>query len=77
VGSARHCSFNLDYRLGSHWNFDVAGVYHSGWPTTPVNGVLVNNTFHTVVGAYNSDRLPAYRRVDLRPATTSTPRTAA
>jgi hypothetical protein len=59
-------TFNLDYRLGTHWNFDVAGVYHSGWPTTPVNGVLVNNVFHTVLGAYNSDRLPAYRRVDLR-----------
>jgi len=59
-------TFNLDYRLGARWNFDVAGVYHSGWPTTPVNGVLVSNVFHTVVGAYNSDRLPAYRRVDLR-----------
>jgi len=63
----RHtATFNLDYRLGTHWNFDVAGVYHSGWPTTPVNGVVVNNVFHTVLGAYNSGRLPAYRRVDLR-----------
>jgi len=63
----RHtATFNIDYRLGTHWNFDVAGVYHSGWPTTPVDGVLVNNVFHTVLGAYNSDRLPAYRRVDLR-----------
>ena len=59
-------TFNLNYRLGAHWNFDMAGVYHSGWPTTPVNGVVVNNVFHTVLGAYNSDRLPAYRRVDLR-----------
>jgi hypothetical protein len=59
-------TFNLDYRLGTHWNVDVAGVYHSGWPTTPVNGVVVNNVFHTVLGAYNGDRLPAYRRVDLR-----------
>ena len=63
----RHtATFNLDYRLGTHWNFDMAGVYHSGWPTTPVDGVLVNSQFHTVLGAYNSDRLPAYRRVDLR-----------
>jgi hypothetical protein len=63
----RHtATFNVDYRLGAHWNFDMAGVYHSGWPTTPVNGVVVNNEFHTVLGAYNSDRLPAYRRVDLR-----------
>jgi hypothetical protein len=59
-------TFNLGYRLGAHWNFDVAGVYHSGWPTTPVNGVVVDNVFHTVLAAYNSGRLPAYRRVDLR-----------
>jgi len=63
----RHtATFNLGYRLGAHWNFDMAGVYHSGWPTTPVNGVVVNNVFHTALGAYNSARLPAYRRVDLR-----------
>ncbi|HEY4643019.1 MAG TPA: TonB-dependent receptor [Thermoanaerobaculia bacterium] len=59
-------TFNLNYRLGAHWNFDAAGVYHSGWPITPVNGVVVNNVFHTELGAYNSARLPAYRRVDLR-----------
>ena len=44
----------------------MAGVYHSGWPTTPVDGLLVNGVFHTALGAYNSDRLPAYRRVDVR-----------
>jgi hypothetical protein len=59
-------TFNVDYRLGTHWNFDLAGVHHSGWPTTPVNGILVHNEFHTVLGAYNSDRLPAYRRIDFR-----------
>ena len=59
-------TFNLDYRLGAKWNFDVAGVYHSGWPTTPVEGVLDDGVFHTVLGAYNGDRLPAYRRIDFR-----------
>jgi hypothetical protein len=59
-------TFNVDYRLGLKWNFDLAGIYHSGWPTTPVSGVLVNGVFHTVVGAFNSDRLPSYRRVDFR-----------
>jgi len=63
----RHtATFNINYRLGTHWNFDMAGVYHSGWPTTPVNGIVVNNVFHTELAPYNSGRLPAYRRVDLR-----------
>jgi hypothetical protein len=59
-------TFNIDYRLGARWNFDVAGIYHSGWPTTPVEGVLVGGVFHTVLGALNSGRLPSYRRVDVR-----------
>jgi hypothetical protein len=31
-----------------------------------VDGVVVNGVFHTVLGAYNSERLPAYRRIDAR-----------
>jgi hypothetical protein len=59
-------TFNVDYRLGAKWNFDMAGVYHSGWPTTPVIGFVANGFFHTRLGAYNSERLSAYRRVDVR-----------
>jgi len=59
-------TFNVDYRLGAKWNFDMAGVYHSGWPTTPVIGFLENGGFHTRLGDYNSDRLSAYRRIDVR-----------
>ena len=44
----------------------MAGVYHSGWPTTVVEGKLVGGVFHTVLGPLNSERLPAYRRVDVR-----------
>jgi outer membrane receptor protein involved in Fe transport len=59
-------TFNVDYRLGAKWNFDVAGVYHSGWPTTPVVGLVVDGVFHTALGPYNSERLSAYRRMDVR-----------
>jgi len=59
-------TFNVDYRLGATWNFDMAGVYHSGWPATPVIGFFENGAFHTRLGAYNSERLPAYRRIDVR-----------
>jgi len=59
-------TFNVDYRLGAKWNFDLAGVYHSGWPTTPVIGVVIDGQFHTKLGPYNSERLSAYRRIDVR-----------
>jgi len=59
-------TFNVDYRLGAKWNFDMAGVYHSGWPTTPVIGFVTDGVFHTRLGAYNSERLSPYRRVDVR-----------
>jgi hypothetical protein len=58
--------FSLNWRSSTRWNFDVAGIFHSGWPTTPVYGVVVAGTFHTVAGPLNSNRLPAYRRVDVR-----------
>jgi hypothetical protein len=57
---------NLSYRIGSAWNFDMAGVYHSGWPTTSIGGVFVNGVLHTVIGPLNANRLPSYRRVDVR-----------
>ena len=59
-------TFNVDYRLGAKWNVDMAGVYHSGWPTTPVIGFVTDGVFHTRLGAYNSERLSPYRRVDVR-----------
>jgi hypothetical protein len=33
---------------------------------TPVDSVATSNVFHTVLGAYNSGGLRAYRRADLR-----------
>jgi len=59
-------TFNLNWRPNDLWSFDAAGVYHSGWPTTPLQGVVVNGVFHTALGPLYSDRLPAYRRIDFR-----------
>lgn len=58
-------TFNASVRH-SLWAFDLAGVYHSGWPTTPVEGTIVNGVFHTVLGPLYGERLPSYRRIDFR-----------
>ena len=59
----------------NRWRFSVAGVWHSGWPYTPAIVMLdtLENTPTSfsvlptwVPGELNSERLPAYRRVDAR-----------
>jgi TonB dependent receptor/TonB-dependent Receptor Plug Domain len=63
----RHAStFSVNYRRGNAWNFNVAGTWHSGWPTTPVVAQLVNGSVVSAIGRRSSERLPAYRRVDFR-----------
>lgn len=59
-------TFNLSWHPGPLWNFAVAGVYHTGWPTTVVEGRFVDGVFHTALGPLYADRLPAYRRIDVR-----------
>lgn len=59
-------NFSINYRLADRWNFNLAGNYHSGRPTTPVSAGFRGTQFVTELGALNSDRLPSYRRVDLR-----------
>ena len=38
-------TLNLDvnYRLGEHWNLNLAWRYHTGWPITEVTGVLLDS----------------------------------
>ena len=63
-------SFNTNYRR-SNWNFNLAGLFHSGWPTTailasyqpaPPSGIPVTLS----LGPRNGERLRPYRRVDTR-----------
>jgi hypothetical protein len=63
--------FLVSYRWERGWFLAANGVVHTGWPTTPVHGVLVTSpdgetTIEPVLGPRNSARLPVYGRLDLR-----------
>jgi hypothetical protein len=59
-------AFSVNYKRGAAWNFNVAGTFHTGWPTTPVTAAFVDGSLQSEAGPLNSQRLPSYRRVDLR-----------
>jgi len=68
----RHAvDFGLAWRLAERWDLSLAGIYHSGQPTTPVSGETLAAADGSVpvdplVGARNSARLPEYLRFDAR-----------
>jgi outer membrane receptor protein involved in Fe transport len=68
----RHAlSTGVQWRAGRGWDFTVAGLYHSGTPTTPVSAemrTLEDGSTEIVplLGPRNSQRLPAYQRFDVR-----------
>jgi outer membrane receptor protein involved in Fe transport len=72
----RHAfSFGLDYGAAAKWDLNLAGVFHSGWPTTDVTAQLVQNpvgapTIVPALGPRNADRYPAYARLDLKASRT-------
>jgi outer membrane receptor protein involved in Fe transport len=59
-------TFSVNFRQGAHWNVNLAGTYHSGWPTTPVIASIVGNRVVSSPGERGQSRLPAYHRADLR-----------
>ena len=68
----RHAvTFSVNYGHADRWNASLAGIYHSGWPTTSISGRLVpigggDYELHLDPGPLNDERLRAYARVDLR-----------
>lgn len=59
-------TFSVNYKIGEHWNFNLAGTWHSGWPTTPILVTLDGTQLETDLGPLRSDRMRAYRRADIR-----------
>lgn len=67
----RAVTWSLNWRPGRHWNLNVSGLYHSGWPKTPHRVEFVPRADGTLelvteLGERNSARHPAYNRIDLR-----------
>jgi TonB-dependent receptor-like protein/carboxypeptidase family protein len=72
----RHAfNFSLDYGGSEPWAVNLAGIYHSGWPTTEVTATQIQNpsgppTIVPSLGPRNADRYPSYYRLDLRASRT-------
>jgi outer membrane receptor protein involved in Fe transport len=69
----RHAlALGVNIALPRRWNLDLAGTYHSGWPTTAVSGLLVDGAdgpeVELVYGPRNRSRYPDYFRLDARVA---------
>jgi len=63
----RHATtFSVNHRRGAAWNFNVAGTWRSGWPTTPVAARLEGGRVISTAGQQNAERLPSYSRLDFR-----------
>jgi hypothetical protein len=63
----RHAmTFSVNYQRGAKWNFNLAGTWHSGWPTTPVLARMEGTQLVTELGPRASTRLPDYQRLDFR-----------
>ncbi len=72
----RHAmTFSVNYHHGPKWNFNLAGTWHSGWPTTPVLAHVENTQegtqLFTELGPRASTRLPDYQRLDFRASRTA------
>ncbi len=64
-------SANVTWLPGRNWTMSLAGLYHSGWPTTAAWATEValpdgSSTVVSEVGERNAARTSSYRRVDLR-----------
>jgi outer membrane receptor protein involved in Fe transport len=63
--------FSITWLLKKGWTATVAGIYHSGWPTTSASGELVEHPdgFWYVdadLGQINGERMRSYYRLDFR-----------
>lgn len=64
-------SLNVTWFPGRDWTVSLAGLYHTGWPTTDASATVVtlpdgSLTVVSEIGERNAARTSSYRRVDLR-----------
>jgi TonB dependent receptor len=67
------------YKLSDRWQLGAKWSYHTGSPYTPVvgTGLYPDGRVRPVYGSINSQRVPAYHRLDLRADVRYTPRLTA
>ena len=73
---------DFDVALGTRWRLNLAWRWHTGWPTTSLSTVAVEDEegeteFVPVLGPRNAERLADYHRLDLRASRSWTWRRAA
>jgi hypothetical protein len=64
-------NLGVSWRPTPRWSFYAVGIYHTGWPTTPVSATLATGTDGEpiavpVIGDLRSVRLDDYHRLDVR-----------
>ncbi|MFV2072790.1 MAG: TonB-dependent receptor domain-containing protein [Thermoanaerobaculales bacterium] len=76
----RHAvSAGFNWSLPKGWNINLAGTFHTGWPTTGVTAETVINEdgeeeVVVLPGPRNGERFPSYLRFDMRTSWTKTTR---
>ena len=58
--------FDLNYRMNSKWQFNLAWQYHTGCPYTNMVTVTGYDYKIPIMGEYNGNRYPPYHRLDIR-----------
>lgn len=61
---------NLNYRPDDEWRFNLAWIYHTGWPYSNLNVDHFYNSegeiLKTEIEQYNGERISDYHRMDIR-----------
>jgi outer membrane receptor protein involved in Fe transport len=63
--------FSITWQLKKDWTATVAGIYHSGWPTTDSSGEAVEHPdgfwyIDSDLEEINGERMKSYQRLDFR-----------